>query len=372
MKHFGSWLGLLGLLFIGRQPAAGQLCSELRSEILQIIVNETDIRPEDTPGYAVGVVAGDSTCFFGFGSARKDSTLPLRPDHVFEIGGLTTLFTAALLRILESEGTMPLDSPLNHFLPPEWHNPNTGALSLRRFLMHTSGLPRLPEGIGKTQRHENDPFADYPPESLGRWFASFEPPEEDPPYSYSHVNYALLELAAEHATGRPFESLMEEKLFRPLGMEDTGFTLRPEQRARLLPGYDKGAQPTPPWQFRSFRGALGLKSTAEDLLRFLQILMGVKPHPLTPLLQTLDDDSVETGMRNHTFAGLGWHIIQVRGRFRVWALSGATGGHRAYLACVPQTKTGVLVFANAPHGLDGLGFLTLRLLNHGWRRKALK
>ncbi|RMF24646.1 MAG: class A beta-lactamase-related serine hydrolase, partial [Bacteroidetes bacterium] len=284
MKKTGSVVGLFLVLTMAGPSARGQLCAELQREILEIIVNETDIRPEDTPGYALGLVVGDSTCFFGFGSARKDSTLPLRPDHVFEIGGLTTLFSAALLRVLETEGAMPLDSPLNAFLPPQWRNPETGALPLRRFLMHTTGLPRLPEGIGKTQRSDNDPFADYPAERLGTWFAHWKPPETDPGYSYSHINYALLELAVEHATGRPFEDLMEEKLLRPLGLQDTGFDLRPEQAARLLPGYDKAAQPTPPWHYRSFQGALGLKSTAADLLRFLQILMGVRPHPLTPLL----------------------------------------------------------------------------------------
>ncbi|MCB0684024.1 MAG: hypothetical protein KDC32_24430, partial [Saprospiraceae bacterium] len=56
--------------------------------------------------------------------------------------------------------------------------------------------------------------------------------------------------------------------------------------------------------------------------------------------------------------------------YPVWLHTGATSGCRAYVALVPQTRTGVIVLSNSPYGLGGLGWQLLRMLNHDWKKRG--
>ena len=103
-------------------------------------------------------------------------------------------------------------------------------------------------------------------------------------------------------SGKPFDAFLEERVFRPLGMIDTGFWVRPEQRARLAtvyaPAQGGGLTPTEieavPFTERPalIEGAVGLVSTVPDYLRFSQMLLNRGELDGVRLLkaETVDDD----------------------------------------------------------------------------------
>jgi CubicO group peptidase (beta-lactamase class C family) len=87
---------------------------------------------------------------------------------------------------------------------------------------------------------------------------------------YSNLGAGLLGEALARASGQPYETLVRERICRPLGMGDTMMTPTGEQTARLATGHTRRGRPAPPLQLPVLAGAGALRSTATDLLRFLE------------------------------------------------------------------------------------------------------
>jgi CubicO group peptidase (beta-lactamase class C family) len=77
-----------------------------------------------------------------------------------------------------------------------------------------------------------------------------------------------------------------------------------------------------------------------------------------------------SGIHRNTWAAMGWHVLRHRKRPDIVTHTGSTAGHRATIAFVKETKTGVVILSNSPFGHNGLEFSILRMLNDDWKRKA--
>lgn len=342
----------------------------LRQEIEKLIRYETEIDFEKTPGFVIGIVAGDSCRALPFGSQRKDTIMPPGKHTLFEIGGLTHVFTAALASRLAAEGIIHPDSSINCYLPENQRNSSADVLSVLRFLTHTSGLPGLPFGIGKMETDDRQPYSNYAKTDLLTFFKNYHfKKNETGKYQFSHVNYALLEVALEQAAGRDFESLLFEKICHPLGLKNTEITLDEMKLSKLAPGFEKSGAPALPWQFQSYSGALGLKSDASDLMLFLKSQLKPPPGFEPPLLGAGGRGFFPTEIRKDTWVAWGWHVIRRRRRPDIVTHTGATAGHRAAIAFTPETGAGVVILSNATFGFDGLEYLVLDLVNQALTKK---
>ena len=345
-----------------------QMFQNLKEEIDKIIRHETKISRENTPGMIIGVIFRDSTFILPYGSTSKDS-LELPDEHtLFEIGGLTKVFTAVLVQSLVADDLMHLDSSLNFYLPDTLRNPNFKA-SIHNLLTHTSGLPKFPLEFGTYEDTPDNPYANYSKEHLAEFYKEYQPVANEGKYRYSNVGYALLELAIEHTTGQPFEQLMQQRIFQPLHLGETTFTIEPEGQARFAQGYNVGEMPVSPWQFSSFNGSEGLKSTAHDLLLFLQANMLLHSSQLDELWVKQWETQLPTDLNRDTYIGLGWHVIHQKKYGNIILHPGSTSGHRVYAGFVPETKTGVVILTNSEYGIGGLGYLILRMINFNWKKK---
>lgn len=299
---------------LASQAAPAQPAAHLQREIQKIITFDAEIDFKQTPGILVGVVMGDSAYVFSYGSEH----LPHETEF-FELGELTQVFTAALVVRLGQEGKIDLDE--------RW----------KTLLNHSSGLPRYPNG---------------PEGEKGR-------------FAFSNLNYDSLQIALEIELAMPFEEILRAGLLDPLGLDSTLFELPPD--AVLAQGFNLGGLPAEPagpeWGPASF----GLKSTARDLIRWMRQILAPESD-WHVVFSELYRAPVPTGIRKNTWMGYGWHVIYPKKRFRVLAHTGATDGHMAYMAIAPQTRTGVFVLANSPHGVKGLGMLALRMLNNNWKK----
>jgi CubicO group peptidase (beta-lactamase class C family) len=170
------------------------------------------------PGIAIGVVDGGSTWERGFGSADLDPIRRVASDTLFEAASLgKPLFAYQVLRLAESR-TLDLDRPLYDYLPlPEADNPRMRRVTGRHVLSHTSGLPNW--------RKEPGPL---------------EPATEPGSvYAYSGEGFFYLQRVVEKVTGRPVAQLMDEEVFRPLGMRDSSYVWNPAFDRRMAVGYDQ-------------------------------------------------------------------------------------------------------------------------------------
>ncbi|HEX7898155.1 MAG TPA: serine hydrolase domain-containing protein [Planctomycetota bacterium] len=294
----------------------------------------------------VGVIADGRPSVFGYGADGAT---------VFEIGSITKAFTGALLATLAAEGKVAPDDPVQRHLPPDWTAPSRlgRPITLAQLATHTSGLPRLPDNLGP--KDLRNPYADYSDarlrEFLARVTLGTSPGER---YAYSNLGAGLLGWILARVDGRSYEELVVDRICGPLGLKDTRIALSDGQKRRLAPGHS-GGQAVWNWDIPVISGAGALRSTADDLLRFLAAnLEGRFAASHQPRFRTSEGD---------TWVALGWHVSPLPGgRPMVWH-NGGTGGYRSFAGFVKESRTAVVVLSNtAEDFVDPLGVAILELL----------
>jgi CubicO group peptidase (beta-lactamase class C family) len=169
-------------------------------------------------------------------------------------------------------------------LPPEANIPrrNGKEITLLHLATHTSRLPLAPTDIRWHVLLRPDdwhnPYAHYGIKQLYAFLAKHRL-SRDPgdSYEYSNVGMGLLGMALTHrAKVRNYDELIRRRIADPLGLKDTRVTLSAGQRARFAQGHDDDGGPTSAWDFETMEGFAALRSTANDLARFLAANFGLK------------------------------------------------------------------------------------------------
>jgi CubicO group peptidase (beta-lactamase class C family) len=225
---------------------------------------------EHVKGLSLALVDGDRIVWVkGFGYADADKRIHATGDTLYHLGAVSKIFTAAEVLKLVGEGKIGLDKPLRKYLPEfSIHSrfKRVKALTVRSLLASHSGLPGFflkglwvdhPEGL---EDFVSDLKSDYlvaPPQSL---------------YKYSYVDYDLLGRLVEVKRKEAFADAVKEDLFDPLGMDSSSLDNSSDINPQLAQGYRKGDQvdlihlrDTP---------AAGMVSSANDLAKFLQVVLG--------------------------------------------------------------------------------------------------
>ena len=362
---------LFSSIFLWCSTIDAQFRDHLKKEIEKIVFYDTEVSLDDIPGYIIGVQMGDSTYVYSYGSISRDFKKTPTDSTVYEIGGITKVFTASLAGLLVEEGLMDFDSSLNFYLPNNLRGPYASAITIRDLIMHTSQLPRMPFEFGLKEKEINNPYAHYTNNDLMDFYKNFlVDNKKKKVYEYSHVNYALLEKAIEYASGKSFESLLNEKILAPLGMSSTFIDQdQISNNKEFANGYSRSGRATDPWTFSSFRGSEGLKSSTKDLINFMNANLGITPHSLTEKFNAFHEPLLHTKMTRNTWIGTGWHVIKLKKYHNVILHSGSTSGYRAFMGFVKETNTGVVILSNSEKGMQGLGLLILRMINYNWKKK---
>ncbi len=343
---------------------------DLQKEIDKIIFHDTEINFDKIPGFVIGIIYQDSVFVYPFGSTTRDSLKAPDRKTIFEIGGLSKVFTASLVNLLVEEGTMHYDSSLNQYLPLEYQNDKTAKVTLNDLVIHTSGFPKLPLEFGVKENKPNDPYAFYTKQDLLNFYKSYQPDAEKfGKYHYSTLNYALLEVAIEFATQQSFETVLKEKIFRPLDMQNSCITVDEDQAWRLTTGYTVAGIATPIWQFQSFAASEGVKSTTDDLLKFLACNLGQTHPKLAESFSQTHVQTTETDLNKNAFMAKGWHLVKNKKYYNSFLHAGATSGQRAFMGFVKETRTAVVLLSNSEYRTDGLGYQILRLINNNWKKR---
>lgn len=240
-------------------------------------------------GLVVGVLRGDERHVYGYGKLAKDRPGPPDESTIFEIGSITKVFTGLLLADMIARGEVQLHDPVQKFLPstvrvPTYHGQQ---ITLYHLSTHTSALPTLPGDFDQTVKDEANPYASYTVQHL---YESLNKTKlRQPPGTvaeYSNLGVGLLGHALSLVAGKPYEELIKERVCQPLGLLDTTITLTDEQRQRLAPGHTAEGEPTANWDLPTLAGAGALRSTVEQMLRFLEANLKAKTHPLREALET--------------------------------------------------------------------------------------
>jgi CubicO group peptidase (beta-lactamase class C family) len=277
------------------------------------------------------------------------------------------VFTGLLLADLAEQGVVGLHDPLAGYLPALGSLPVQGrAITLGDLACHAAGLPRDPRGmLGRYLRNRRNPYATLSVEAVHEGLARTKlrrPPGERA--RYSNLGAGLLGQALAAAAGQPYERLVRERICLPLGMADTFITPSARQAARLATGHTRRGRPVAPFELPALLGAGALRSTADDLLRFLQANLEPAGTPLAAQLEHSQRPRMRVGKRMEV--GLGWHIAHPPGRGGavLWH-NGGTGGFFSYVGAVRGGGAAVVVLSNTARPVDRLGWRLVKALSAG-------
>jgi D-alanyl-D-alanine-carboxypeptidase/D-alanyl-D-alanine-endopeptidase len=298
-----------------------------------------------------GVVDGDASEVVAFGKL-DDGSVP-DGDTVYEIGSITKTFTATLLAEAVLAGRVALDEPVARLLP-DFKIPSRNGIeiTLEQLATQHSGLPRMPFNF--SPKDPANPFADYDVAKLKAFLAEYPLPR-DPgaSYEYSNLGFGLLGCAlAENAHAR-YGAVIDEKILKPLGMTMSGTAFSAAMRSHLAPGHDAAGLPAQNWDIDALAGAGAIRSSANDMLRYLKANMGIDPSPLAAAM-TLGQRP-RSDMSKTLRVGLAW-ITTPEGI--VWH-NGETGGYRTFIGLTADRRHGVVILSNTAADVDDLGFATL-------------
>jgi CubicO group peptidase (beta-lactamase class C family) len=273
---------------------------------------EAQTKKGDPSGFVVAIARGGKLAYLQpTGFADPDKKIPMRPDSIFRIGSMSKQITSVATMMLVDEGKLDLDAPVAQYLPElrdmqvVKKDPVTGdpilsdvarnifepakrAMTIRDLLRNTSGLvyasPDYADpGFENAAIHvlygarapfrRDKPIADFVA-SLGALPLLHQPGEV---WEYA-IGYDVLGRVIEVVSGQPFDQFLQSRLFAPLHMVDSGFSVPQDKLARLVAV--PGPQPQPPFANSDvskpqtfFSGGGGIVSTVPDFLRFCQMLL---------------------------------------------------------------------------------------------------
>lgn len=181
---------------------------------------------DNIPGVAVAVVRGDEAVYCkGFGIASVKTNLAVTPQTIFDLASISKSFTALGILLLRDDGLIDLDASVQQYLPDFQPNDSLSShITVRHLLNHMSGLPGTFSAPIIFQQGDDDMVALVA--AMGRVRLNREPGSS---FEYADINYCLLGALIERVSGITFEDYIQQRIFSPLGMDNT--TLYPEEAA---------------------------------------------------------------------------------------------------------------------------------------------
>ncbi|MEZ5427311.1 MAG: serine hydrolase [Pyrinomonadaceae bacterium] len=297
----------------------------------------------ETPGAAVALVRDGRIIYKkGYGMANLEYDVPITPSTVFHIASVSKQFTAFAVLLLAKEGKLSLDDDVRKYIPEV---PDFGkTITLRHLAHHTSGLRDQWNLLGMAGWRFDDVITK---EHILKMVArqkelNFDPGEE---YLYCNTGFTLLAEVVARVSGRSFAEFTEERIFKPLKMNNTLFYDDHEKivKNRAYSYYGSGSGYKKSVLNYANVGATSLFTTVDDLslwaMNFEKPVVGDA---------AMMDEMKKRGVLNNgntIFYALGQGIGTYKGLDLI-SHSGGDAGYRTYLGRFPDQKFSVMVFSN--------------------------
>lgn len=312
------------------------------------------------PGGAYAIVEGDRILSaVGHGVRSIVGRDPVTAETVFRVASVSKPFAAHLTAVLVDEGALSWTEPVRQSVPQFQlaDNSHSNALQLQHLIGQSAGV--VPNA------YDNLLDASQSLDQILPQFSRVQPlcrPGEC--YTYQNVLFSLVEPVIEAATGQPYEELLAERVFKPLGMDDSSVGLEAFRATGNRALAHVRASRHLPWTPASSNAnyyrvapAAGVNSSARDLAHWLIAQMGHRPAVIDHAqLMELTESRVRTtrelrrrGWRDlltDAHYGLGWRVYHL-GNETIYLHSGWVRGFVAEVAYSRQRQIGLVVLLNA-------------------------
>ena len=313
------------------------------------------MRAAEVTGVSIALLNNGRVAYLkSYGFADKEKSLPLTEDSVMSAASFTKVAFAYLVMRLVDEKIIDLDQPVYKYLPkplPEYpqykdlaDDPRANRITPRMLLSHMSGFPnwRAFEGDRKLKIH-------------------FEPGSK---YAYSGEGIVLLQLVVETITKRPLADLMQEDVFKPLGMTRTSMVWEDRFESNYANGYDEYGRSLGSQRRKTADAAGSMLTTPRDFARFMVAVMhgeGLRRETrelmFSPQIQihskhqfpTMATDTTDANESIRLSYGLGWGLYWTP-YGKAFFKEGHDEGWRNYAVCFDKTKLGIVIMTNSSNG----------------------
>lgn len=320
---------------------------------------EEGLNSQRIPGGAVVIVKdGRVLLEKGFGvkeAAKKDY---VNEHTVFRLGSVSKGFASVLTGVLVDEGLMSWDRPVSGYLENfKLNDPEqTERVQIRHLLSHTSGLPRhaytnlVEDGLSLDRiipRLEQVPLISKEGEQL----------------AYQNAAYSVIEKVLEEQTELNFDTLLLQKLFEPLGMNNSSTSFDSiryaANKASPHVWYSRARGRVPVKISKKYYNAIssgGINASASDMGQWLRLLTGYYPEIISEetLAEIFKPIATINNKRfsrywegvNESHYGMGWRVLDNEGQKIVYH-GGYVNGYRSEIAFAPEERVGICILINA-------------------------
>jgi CubicO group peptidase (beta-lactamase class C family) len=336
-------------------------CSEIAITELDSTV-ESLMAAAKVTGLSLAILKDNRAVYTkGYGSANVKAGVPMTASALLYGASFSKAVFAYLSLLLVQEGELELDRPLYLYLKkplPKYKDYKDLAgdgrwksITPRMCLSHTTGFQNWRFLNARTGSFERN----------GKLAIHFTPGAK---YAYSGEGIALLQLAVEEITGKGLEDLAREKIFEPLGMQQSSYIWQDRFEGNYAVGYDEGGNSLPKKK-RSKAGAAGsLETTLSDYARFVEHVLqqnDLKPElfheMVSPQIRidskyqfpTISDETTTANRAVGLAYGLGWGLLDT-GHGRAFFKEGHDDGWEHYNINFVDKGVGIILMTNSSNG----------------------
>ena len=379
-------LAIIAALSFGAFFAAASTAGASEAGIKGVV--DTAVRPvmqkNHISGMAIGLVVDGKPYVFNYGLAAVKGRKPVTDSTLFELGSVSKTFTATLASYAQAGGALSLSDPVSKYLP-ELQGTPFGNVSLLELGTHTpGGIPlQVPDGITNLDQ-------------LMLYFKKWRPAYAPGTYrTYANTGIGTLGLITAIAMHGDFNTLMAQQLFPALGMTSTYIDVPAAKMADYAWGYKDDGSPVRMTPGVLWAQAYGVRTTAGDMVRYLEDNMSLLPldarvrralvdthtgyfkaGPMTQdliweqypypveLASLLEGNSASMIFDPHPVSAISppQKPLDV-----AWInKTGSTNGFATYVAFVPQRRLGIVLLANKNYPIPdrvALAYAILKALN---------
>lgn len=316
------------------------------------------------PGMAVAITDHGKHYVFNYGLASRETGQTVNNDTLFEIGSVSKTLAVTLTTYAQAQGKLALTDSVSQHLP-SLRGSSFDHVSLINLATHTAGnFPmQVPDAI-KNETQLMDYFKQWKPADAAGTHRT-----------YSNLGIGLLGIVTANSLGTTFAQAMEQQLFPALGMQHTYINVPPAQMQHYAQGYNGRNQPVRVNPDVLADEAYGVKTTASDLLRFVDINLGLVKvgAPLQEAVRATQTAYFKVGALTQDLV---WEQFPASSKLPGLLTSvddkivfannpatsitpplppqtdvlihktGSTGGFGAYVLYSPGKKTGIVILAN--------------------------
>lgn len=350
---FFSGLFLVATLWGGQSAMAAGLITDFEKEFLR------EVEANKVPGAAYAIIKnGRVVAVKVYGTRAQDADLPVTSHTVFRLASVSKTFAADLAAILATENKLDLEAPVTRFVPDLKFKTNGHAdkVKLKHLLSHSAGIT--------PNAYDNMLEDGWDLQKILPRFDRIAPmcaPGEC--YGYQNILYSLIEPAIEQSTKSSYETLVDERLFKPLDMKTASLGLEAflstgnRAEPHVFTRRDGWTRVLVDRNYYRVAPAAGVNASIEDLAKWVTAQMGYNDAVLpAPVLDMVREKRVKTvkelrrrgwrGKLSEAHYGFGWRIYRF-GDHDVVLHSGGVRGFRSFVSYSQDTGIGFAMVMNA-------------------------